>query len=84
MSFLPLHLFFTITDLGIWVVDAGNIKMYYFALGLCHVIAMTSCVSNPVLYGWLNTSLRQEFLKVTPTCQPPHHLATWPPGHLTT
>ena len=38
--------------------------MYYFILGLCHCVAFSSCVSNPVLYGWLNTNLRKEFLKV--------------------
>jgi hypothetical protein len=25
---------------------------------------MSSTVSNPVLYGWLNTNLRKEFIKV--------------------
>ena len=39
-------------------------QMYYFILGLCHCVAFSSCVSNPVLYGWLNTNLRKEFLKV--------------------
>ena len=38
--------------------------MYYFILGVCHCVAFSSCVSNPVLYGWLNTNLRKEFLKV--------------------
>ena len=31
---------------------------------MSHVLAMSSCVSNPVLYGWLNTNLRKELLKV--------------------
>ena len=89
VSFLPLHLFFTVTDLGLWGITAQNIKvltslldlflhqdhqnhhldhdlqMYYFILGLCHCVAFSSCVSNPVLYGWLNTNLRKEFLKVS-------------------
>jgi hypothetical protein len=38
--------------------------VYYFTLGLAHVCAMSSTVSNPVLYGWLNTNLRKEFIKV--------------------
>ena len=90
VSFLPLHLFFTVTDLGLWGITAQNIKvltslldlflhqdhqnrhlddlqMYYFILGLCHCVAFSSCVSNPVLYGWLNTNLRKEFLKVSCT-----------------
>ena len=40
------------------------VQMYYFILGVCHCVAFSSCVSNPVLYGWLNTNLRKEFLKV--------------------
>ena len=62
VSSLPLHLFFTMTELGLVTVsDPGN---YLFSLGLCHVAAMSSCVSNPVLYGWLNTNFRKEILKV--------------------
>ena len=62
ISSLPLHLFFTITDLGI--ISITDPKNYFFTLGLCHALAMSSCVSNPVLYGWLNTNLRKEFIKV--------------------
>merc|ERR1719228_1174946 len=64
LSSLPLHLFFTITDLGL--LHMPNMKVYFFTLGLCHVISMSSCVSNPVLYGWLNTNLRKELIKVLP------------------
>jgi len=64
VSSLPLHLFFTMTDLGL--VTIQDLKVYFFSLGVCHVISMSSCVSNPVLYGWLNTNLRKEFLKVMP------------------
>ncbi len=42
-----------------------HVQVYYFALGLAHVCAMSSTVSNPVLYGWLNTNLRKEFIKVS-------------------
>ena len=27
VSFLPLHLFFTVTDLGLWGITAQNIKV---------------------------------------------------------
>ena len=46
------------------VVNLLPRQMYYFMLGVCHCVAFSSCVSNPVLYGWLNTNLRKEFLKV--------------------
>ena len=62
ISSLPLHIFFTITDLGL--VSMPSPSSYFFSLGLCHAFAMSSCVSNPVLYGWFNTNLRKEFVKV--------------------
>ena len=62
VSSLPLHVFFTITDLGI--VSMASLQSYFFTLGLCHILAMSSCVSNPVLYGWLNTNLRKDLMKV--------------------
>jgi len=79
VSSLPLHLFFTITDLGLHTIQ--QIKVYYFTLGVCHVISMSSCVSNPVLYGWLNTNLRKDFIKLVPmpcscTCTRPRATTT--------
>ena len=62
VSSLPLHVFFTMTELGL--VTMSDPANYFFTLGLCHVMAMSSCVSNPVLYGWLNTNFRKEILKV--------------------
>jgi len=38
----------------------------YVALATCHVIAMTSAVSNPIVYGWLNSNIRREFLQLLP------------------
>jgi len=64
ISSLPLHIFFTITDLGL--VSMPSPSSYFFSLGLCHAFAMSSCVSNPVLYGWFNTNLRKEFVKILP------------------
>ena len=50
--------------LNSWEYIKRLFQNYFFTLGVCHVLAMSSCVSNPVLYGWLNTNLRKEFLKV--------------------
>lgn len=36
----------------------------YVAFAACHLVAMTSAVTNPFLYGWLNTNLRQELVRV--------------------
>ncbi|XP_067008058.2 neuropeptide F receptor [Anabrus simplex] len=38
----------------------------YMAIAVCHVIAMTSAVSNPIVYGWLNSNIRHEFLQLLP------------------
>lgn len=65
ISSLPLNVFFTLTDFGF--LSLSNQEDYFFSLGLCHALASSSCVSNPVLYGWLNTNLRKEFLRVSKT-----------------
>ena len=31
ISFLPLHLFFTVTDLGLWSITAQNIKVFIYS-----------------------------------------------------
>ena len=31
ISFLPLHLFFTVTDLGLWSITAQNIKVFTYS-----------------------------------------------------
>lgn len=36
------------------------------ALAAVHVIAMTSAITNPIVYGWLNSSMRTEFLQLLP------------------
>uniref|UniRef100_A0A0P4WCN1 G-protein coupled receptors family 1 profile domain-containing protein n=1 Tax=Scylla olivacea TaxID=85551 RepID=A0A0P4WCN1_SCYOL len=35
-------------------------EYFYVVFGSCHAIAMSSACTNPVLYGWLNTTLRNE------------------------
>ena len=34
VSFLPLHLFFTVTDLGLWGITAQNIKVLLILVGV--------------------------------------------------
>ena len=41
-------------------------KTFYFVLGLCHAIALSSSFTNPVMYGWFNTSLRSELETLLP------------------
>ena len=41
---------------------------FFFIFGLCHIVAMSSSFSNPIMYGWLNTSLRSELETLLPNC----------------
>ncbi|KAL1138458.1 hypothetical protein AAG570_008522 [Ranatra chinensis] len=38
----------------------------YLALAACHVTAMSSAVSNPVVYGFLNSNIRHELCQLLP------------------
>lgn len=38
----------------------------YTALAVVHIFAMTSAISNPIVYGWLNSNIRREFLALLP------------------
>ncbi|XP_071441175.1 neuropeptide Y receptor type 2-like [Hetaerina americana] len=38
----------------------------YAVFAACHVAAMSSACTNPVLYGWLNTNFRREFAEIMP------------------
>jgi hypothetical protein len=43
----------------------------YVALATCHITAMTSAVSNPVVYGFLNSNIRHELCQLLPgRCAP--------------
>lgn len=47
-----------------WLQDQQ--ETFYLVLGICHCIAMTSIFTNPLLYGWFNTSLRSELETLLP------------------
>lgn len=64
ISWLPLSLFSLVVDVlyppeSIPKVSAETL---YVVLAICHIIAMTSAISNPIVYGWLNSNIRNEFL----------------------
>ncbi|XP_054715040.1 neuropeptide Y receptor type 5-like [Uloborus diversus] len=39
-------------------------KELYLAFAVCHMTAMSSSVTNPILYGWLNSNIRREMVRV--------------------
>ncbi|CAG7817562.1 unnamed protein product, partial [Allacma fusca] len=61
ISWMPWHLLTLWADLHPNFTSTKNLYMLY---AVCHIIAMTSAVTNAVLYGWLNTNLRRELMQV--------------------
>ncbi len=41
-----------------------DVKNLYIAYAVCHLTSMTSAISNPILYGFLNENFREEFYKI--------------------
>ncbi|XP_023723743.2 neuropeptide F receptor [Cryptotermes secundus] len=66
VSWLPLGLFSVLVDLLVTPTAPTSPRGLYVALATCHVVAMTSAVSNPIVYGWLNSNIRREFLQLLP------------------
>lgn len=59
VCWLPWHVVNLLADFNY----AGFVEApeyFYVVFGSCHAIAMSSACTNPVLYGWLNTTLRNE------------------------
>ncbi|KFM76372.1 Neuropeptide Y receptor type 1, partial [Stegodyphus mimosarum] len=44
--------------------DLMDPKDLYLAFAICHMTAMSSSVTNPILYGWLNSNIRREMVKL--------------------
>lgn len=39
-------------------------KDLYLAFAICHMAAMSSAITNPILYGWLNSNIRHEMIRM--------------------
>lgn len=37
----------------------------YLSFAFCHMVAMSSSVTNPILYGWLNSNIRREMVRMS-------------------
>jgi len=68
VSWLPWHLLLILTDIFNIGMSANNQQTFFFALGLCHCSTMSSIFTNPLIYGWFNTSLRSELESLLPKC----------------
>ncbi|XP_061427228.1 neuropeptide Y receptor type 5-like [Lethenteron reissneri] len=67
LSWLPLHVFHLVTDFDDSLLDNGAFKLVFCT---CHLLGMTSCCLNPVLYGFLNNGLKKEFLAAVRCARP--------------
>ncbi|KAE8748313.1 Orphan Neuropeptide Receptor 5, partial [Frankliniella occidentalis] len=67
-SWLPL------TAFQLLVNNPGQHRVMF---ACCHLLAMSSTLSNPLLYGWLNSHFRREIRAMLPCCCAPgkdrHH-----------
>ncbi|XP_066964516.1 neuropeptide Y receptor type 6-like isoform X2 [Macrobrachium rosenbergii] len=65
VCWLPWHVVNLLADFN-YVAFFQEPEYFYVVFGSCHAIAMSSACINPVLYGWLNTNLREELMQVIP------------------
>lgn len=61
VSWLPLAVFSLAADL---MTTLMTTKQLYVTLAICHLTAMTSAVSNPIIYGWMNSNIRNELYQL--------------------
>ena len=61
-SWLPLNLFNILSDSKISVIKPGS--TYYIINAVCIMLGMSSAVSNPFLYGFLNENFKREYKKL--------------------
>ena len=45
-----------------------GIENIYIIYSICHIASMTSAITNPILYGFMNENFRQEFAKIFGQC----------------
>ncbi|VVC26228.1 Neuropeptide Y receptor family,G protein-coupled receptor, rhodopsin-like,GPCR, rhodopsin-like, 7TM [Cinara cedri] len=70
VSWLPLSLCSLAADLMTPQTSAFTkvtTKQVILPLAICHLIAMTSAVSNPIIYGWMNSNIRNELYQLVYT-----------------
>ncbi|XP_050549049.1 neuropeptide F receptor-like [Daktulosphaira vitifoliae] len=61
VSWLPLSVFSLTADL---MTTPVNPRQLYLTLAVCHITAMTSAISNPIIYGWMNSNIRNELYQL--------------------
>ncbi|XP_063389467.1 neuropeptide F receptor [Cydia fagiglandana] len=67
ISWLPLNVFNLAADFSKEPILGEDQMIITYAI--CHIIGMSSAVSNPLLYGWLNDNFRKEFEEILCCCR---------------
>lgn len=67
ISWLPLNVFNIVADFS--TEPFLDEKCMTITYAVCHMFGMSSAVSNPLLYGWLNDNFRKEFEEILCCCQ---------------
>ncbi|XP_054715308.1 neuropeptide Y receptor type 5-like [Uloborus diversus] len=57
-SWLPWNAFNIMADFDL--LSSMPTDQFYLAFAVCHLVAMTSSVTNPILYGCFNSNVRRE------------------------
>ncbi|XP_013784684.1 neuropeptide F receptor-like [Limulus polyphemus] len=60
ISWLPWNVINLVADLYPTIMSPKNL---YMVFAICHLIAMSSATSNPIMYGWLNTNIKRELVR---------------------
>ncbi|XP_074641413.1 neuropeptide F receptor-like [Tubulanus polymorphus] len=58
ISWFPLGLLNILADLNYKILMSKNFNLTY---ACCHLVAMSTSSTNPIIYGWLNGNFRREF-----------------------
>ncbi|XP_021189907.1 neuropeptide F receptor isoform X3 [Helicoverpa armigera] len=67
ISWLPLNVFNLVADFS--AQPFMEEKTMTITYAVCHMFGMSSAVSNPLLYGWLNDNFRKEFEEILCCCK---------------
>lgn len=68
VSWLPLNIYNLIADFKPDLLYGNSVLPGNSVLAVCHAIAMSSACWNPLLYGWLNNTMRVEIGGLFTSC----------------
>ncbi|XP_059474169.1 neuropeptide Y receptor type 5-like isoform X2 [Neocloeon triangulifer] len=64
ISWLPHYILSIIVEVKPLIFPTEKL---YIATAICHTIAMSTAITNPIVYGWMNTNIRRELIGMLPS-----------------